>query len=130
MALRIFTGARGRRFICDDDGGFGDLVAAISVRADAPINSCAREAAAEPFLRQLGLHSQKQLLDCAQEKRRTGRCPPQCGGNCRPANPPGQSTHERFNDGVAYLFWPRFFRLPVWGRGIDVQIDRVRAFFA
>ena len=128
MGLQIYTGARGRRFVCDDDGGFGDQVAAISVRADAPISSCAREAAAEPLLRLLGLHSQKQLWDCAQAMKQTGRCPPECRGNCRPANPPGQSTHERCNDGVAYRFWPRFFHLPVWGRGIDVQVDRVAAF--
>ena len=54
MGLRIYTGARGSQFVCDDDGGFGDTVAAISKRADAPITSCAREKAAEPFLRQLG----------------------------------------------------------------------------
>jgi hypothetical protein len=32
MALKIFTGARASRFICDDNGGFGDAVAAISQR--------------------------------------------------------------------------------------------------
>jgi hypothetical protein len=130
MALRIYTGARGSRFVCDDDGGFGDAVAAISIRADAPINSCAREEAAEPFLRELGKMSQKQLFDCAQAFRATGRCPDHCHGNCNPANRPGQSTHERFNDGKAYLFWPPFLRIPVWARGIDVQIDRVPAFCA
>lgn len=130
MALRIYTGARGSRFVCDDDGGFGDAVAAISIRADAPINSCAREEAAEPFLRQLGKMSQKQLSDCYQQFRQSGRCPEHCHGNCNPANRPGQSTHERFNDGKAYLFWPPFLRIPVWARGIDVQVDRVPAFCA
>jgi hypothetical protein len=128
MALRIYTGARGSQFVCDDDGGFGDTVAAISRRADAPISSCAREAAAEPLLRQLGKMSQKQLFDCAQAKIKTGVCPDSCHGNCNPANAPGQSTHERFNDGKAYRIWPSRFRLPVWARGIDVQRDRVPAF--
>lgn len=128
MALRIFTGAQGSRFVCDDGGGFGDAVAAISKRANAPINSCAREAAARPFLRQLGKRDQQDLFDCAQTKKRTGQCPPECDQPCNAANPPGQSTHERFNDGKAYRWWPRFFRLPVWARGIDVQRDRVSAF--
>jgi peptidoglycan hydrolase-like protein with peptidoglycan-binding domain len=130
LGLRIYTGARGSQFVCDDDGGFGDTVAAISKRADAPITSCAREKAAEPFLRQLGKMSQQELFDCAQAKIKTGRCPDSCHGNCNPANPPGRSTHERFNDGVAYVVWPAMFKLPVWGRGIDVQIDRVQAFCA
>jgi hypothetical protein len=128
MGLRVFTGARGSKFVCDDGGGFGDLAAAISERADAPINSCAREAAAEPFLRQLGKMSQQQLFDCFQDRKRTGNCPDRCHGNCNAANPPGKSTHERRNDGVAYAWWPPFFKLPVWGRGIDVQRDRVAAF--
>jgi hypothetical protein len=130
MSLHIYTGARGSRFVCDDDGGFGDLVALMSQRADAPINSCAREQAAEHLLRELGRMSQRELYDCAQAKRRTGRCPDHCHGNCNPANPPGQSTHERRNDGRAYRWWPLFFRLPVWARGIDVDRGRVGAFCA
>jgi len=130
LALRIFTGAGGSRFVCDDDGGFGDTVAAISIRANAPINSCAREAAAEPFLRELGKMSQIQLYDCYQAFKQSKVCPDHCHGNCRAANKPGQSTHERFNDGKAYMFWPPFVRLPVWARGIDVQIDRVAEFCA
>jgi peptidoglycan hydrolase-like protein with peptidoglycan-binding domain len=130
LGLQIYTGARGQKFICDADGGFGDQVAEISIRADAPIMSCAREAAAEPLLRQLGLHSQRQLYDCAQAKLKTGRCPPECGGNCNAANPPGRSTHERFNDGLAYSFWPPWFHLPVWARGIDVERSRVPEFCA
>jgi Putative peptidoglycan binding domain len=128
--LRIFTGAGSSRFVCDDDGGFGDTVAAISLRANAPISSCAREQAAEPFLRELGKMSQQQLYNCfkAWKSSHPHRCPEHCHGNCNPANAPGQSTHERFNDGKAYAWWPPFFRLPVWGRGIDVQINRVEAF--
>lgn len=128
MSLQIYQGASGSRFVCDSDGGFGDLVAAISVRANAPIVSCAREAAAEPLLRQLGLHSQTQLYDCYARKTRTGICPPACNGNCNAANPPGKSTHERRNDGLAYPRWRLFLKLPVWGRGIDVERDRVPAF--
>jgi hypothetical protein len=128
VALRIFTGAGGSKFVCDDDSGFGDTVAAISVRANAPITSCAREQAAEPFLRQLGKMSQQQLYDCYKAKKDTGICPEDCHRNCNRANKPGQSTHERFNDGKAYRFWPFGFRLPVWGRGIDVERDRVDAF--
>lgn len=128
MALQIYTGARGSKFVCDTTNGFGDAVALISNEADAPIVSCAREKAAEPYLKQLGKMSQQQLYDCAQAKLRTHVCPDKCSGNCNPANPPGKSTHERRNDGVAYPAWPAAFKLPVWGRGIDVQRDRVGAF--
>jgi hypothetical protein len=130
MTLRIYEGARGSKFVCDDDGGFGDTVAAISKRADAPVTSCAREKAAEPLLHQLGKMSQSQLFDCAQAKIKTGVCPDSCHGNCNPANAPGQSTHERFNDGQAYRVWPSRFKLPVWARGIDVDRARVPAFCA
>jgi hypothetical protein len=130
MGLKLFTGARSSKFVCDEDRGFGDLVATISQRADATISSCAREAAAESFLRQLGKMSQQQLYDCFRDRKRIGRCPEHCHGNCNPANPPGKSTHERRNDGVAYAWWIPFFKLPVWARGIDVQRDRVGAFCA
>lgn len=122
MALKIYTGARGSRFVCDDTKGFGDAVALVSVRADAPITSCAREVAAEPLLAQIGKMSQAQLFACSQ------KCTAGCHGNCNPANPPGKSTHERRNDGVAYPRWVVAFRLPYWARGIDVQRDRVAAF--
>lgn len=128
MALRIYTGARGERFVCDDTRGFGDQVAFISHAADAPVVSCAREQAAEPLLARIGKRSQRELYKCAQAKINTGACPPACDGNCNPANPPGASTHERRNDGAAYTWWPRLFRLPAWARGIDVQRDRVAAF--
>ncbi len=130
MTLRVFTGAGGSKFVCDDDGGFGDTVVAMSMRANAPITSCAREVAAEPFLVELGKMSQKQLFDCFTQFDKTKVCPERCHGNCNPANAPGASTHERFNDGKAYRFWPRFMKLPVWARGIDVQRDRVDAFCA
>jgi peptidoglycan hydrolase-like protein with peptidoglycan-binding domain len=130
VALRIYEGAGGSRFVCDSRAAFGDAVARISVRAEAPIESCARERRAEPLLRRIGKMSQRQLYECAQAKIRTGVCPPGCHGNCNPANPPGRSTHERRNDGIAYGWWPPGLLLPVWGRGIDVRRDRVAAFCA
>jgi GH24 family phage-related lysozyme (muramidase) len=120
--LSIFEGARGSKFVCDAERGFGDAVATISRRADAPINSCAREQAAEPLLDRIGKMSQRQLWECSRN------CEPSCRGNCNPANPPGFSTHERRNDGVAYSGIRRGGRLRVYQRGIDVQRDRVGAF--
>jgi GH24 family phage-related lysozyme (muramidase) len=130
MTLQIYTGARGSKFVCDTNGGFGDAVAMISREADAPIISCAREKAAEPYLLKIGKMSQVQLYNCAQAKALTKSCPSSCHGNCNPANAPGQSTHERRNDGVAYKGWAVGNRIPVWARGIDVQRDRVAAFCA
>lgn len=124
MSLKIYTGARGSQFVCDSTKGFGDAVARISIAADAPIMSSAREVAAEPLLRAIGKMSQSQLFLCSRN------CTAGCHGNCNPANPPGRSTHERRNDGVAYARWPQFFKLPYWARGIDVQRDRVAAFCA
>lgn len=121
MPLDIFTGARGSQFVCDRQRGFGDAVAKASIRADAPIASCARERAAEPFLKKLGKMSQRELWVCSNN------CTPDCNGNCNPANPPGQSTHERRNDGVAYS-GPAGRLLRYYQRGIDVQVDRVPAF--
>lgn len=43
------------------------------------------------------------------------------------ANPPGRSTHELRNDGVAYRL-PAFVPLPYWCCGIDVDNAHVRAF--
>lgn len=124
MALSIFVGARGSQFVCDDTAGFGDALAAISRRADAPINSCAREKAAEPLLATIGHMSQPQLYACSLN------CKASCHGNCNPANPPGRSTHERRNDGVAYPRWKIGAWLRYWMRGVDVQRDRVAAFCA
>jgi GH24 family phage-related lysozyme (muramidase) len=121
MGLKIYNGHQGK-FVCDDDGGFGDLVAQVSIESQAPINSCAREGAAEPLLKKIGKMSQPQLFRCSQH------CTADCRGNCNPANPPGFSTHERRNDGVAYSGAPRGGLLKPWQRGIDVRRDRVSAF--
>lgn len=130
MALKVYTGHGGIPFVCDDTRGFGDALAQISVRAQAPINSCAREQAAEPLLEQIGKMSQRELFNCAQARLRTGACPGSCNGNCNPANPPGFSTHERRNDGVAYKRALRGARLRYWQRGVDVLISRVSVFIA
>jgi hypothetical protein len=122
MKYDIYDGARGTKFVCDTQGG--PVFSAISIAADAPIVSCAREPACKPWLRRLGKKDQGTLWECFNN------CRPSCGGDCNPANPPGRSTHERRNDGAAYAFWPAFFPLPWWARGIDVQIDRVPAFIA
>lgn len=124
MSLRIYTGARGSQFVAPDHKGFGDMLADASVAADAPINSCNREKRAESLLRQIGKMSQAQLWDCSRH------CTADCNGNCNPANPPGLSTHELRNDGAAYNWLPRGFRLRHWMQGIDVSRERVGAFIA
>lgn len=43
------------------------------------------------------------------------------------ANPPGYSTHECRNDGVAYTLWPRGAPIPWWACGIDVDDAHVAA---
>lgn len=43
------------------------------------------------------------------------------------ANPPGYSTHECRNDGVAYTQWLRGAPIPWWACGIDVDDAHVQA---
>lgn len=105
MAYRIFTGAQGSRFV--GETGFGEIVARISVRSGVAINSHAREEACRPWLAQIGKHDQAYLF---QHQGTQG---------IGPANPPGRSTHERRNDGVAYRYWPAWVKIPKWARGID-----------
>src|SRR5215831_10542956 len=38
---------------------------------------------------QFGHKSQAALFACRQRFEQLGRCPPECGGDCNPANPPG-----------------------------------------
>ena len=80
----------------------------IKARTGASLNSCDRSPEAEPYLQRLGKMSQRQLY----EGFRLGR------PGFNPANPPGFSTHERRNDGVAYP-GPRGARLPYWCVGMD-----------
>jgi hypothetical protein len=109
MAFAIFSGARGSRFVGDHK--LGPIVAKISMAADAPINSHARDQAAAALLHDLGQHTQAEVI----ELHRQGV--PGFG----PANPVNRTTHCRFNDGIAYRFWPPFFKIPWWARGIDVR---------
>ena len=82
----------------------------------ASVTSGARDQAAIDFARARGavLSSQAELY-----RGWLNRLP---GYN--PANPPGQSTHEGKNDGVAFRFWPRFFNLPWWAWGLDLSDSR------
>jgi peptidoglycan hydrolase-like protein with peptidoglycan-binding domain len=69
-----------------------DEIVAIKAESGASLNSCDRSPEAEPILKRVGKQSQAQLYD--------GFIHHRPGYN--PANPPGRSTHERRNDGVAY----------------------------
>jgi hypothetical protein len=89
-----------------------EVVEPILEEAGTFLTSGARNQAAVEFARSLGytLSSQAELYDCWQR-----RVP-----GCNPANPPGRSTHEGKNDGVAYRWWPAFFSLPWWAWGLDL----------
>jgi hypothetical protein len=80
----------------------------IKERTGATLVSCDRSPAAEPILRRYGKKSQRQLYE--------GFIRGLPGYN--PANPPGRSTHERRNDGVAYP-GPAGMRLRWWCVGMD-----------
>jgi hypothetical protein len=80
----------------------------IKQRTGATLNSCDRSPAAEPVLRRFGKKSQRELF----EGFRRGL------PGFNPANPPGRSTHERRNDGVAYP-GPAGAPLPYWCVGMD-----------
>ncbi len=82
----------------------------IKRRTGATLNSCDRSTAAEPFLKRCkpAKQSQRELYE--------GFLAGKPGYN--PANPPGLSTHERRNDGVAYP-GPARFPLPYWCVGMD-----------
>jgi hypothetical protein len=74
----------------------------------ASLNSCDRSTDAEPLLLKCGKHSQKELYQMF--------CNHVPGAN--PANPPGHSTHERRNDGIAYP-GPTGEALEYWQVGMD-----------
>lgn len=76
-------------------------------------NSIDRSPEAESLLHKNGKKSQKELYECWRN-----RTP-----GCNPANPPGFSTHERRNDGVAYDV-PRGAKLDYWQVGIDSTNSR------
>ncbi len=68
-----------------------------------------------------GKLSQKRLFECAQRAKSLGFCPPDCNGNCNPANPPGASSHECFSDGRAFGNRPAGTQLAWWELGLDVS---------
>lgn len=82
-------------------------VNAIRSRSGARLNSCYRGDQATSLLKRLGKMSQAQLYRLF------------LAGRGNPANPPGQSTHELFSDGVAYA-GPRGRALAsTWRCGMD-----------
>jgi hypothetical protein len=85
-----------------------DELVAIKAMTGVTYNSIYRGTDAEGLLKRLGKMSQRQLWDGF----RAGL------PGFNPANPPGQSTHECYSDGVAYAV-PRGVRLPAWCCGID-----------
>jgi Putative peptidoglycan binding domain len=93
---------------CPVPAELADEIARIKQLSGAHLNSCDRSPDAEPILRQHGKHSQQELYDMFKN-----HVP---GAN--PANPPGHSTHERKNDGVAYP-GPSGEQLEYWQVGMD-----------
>jgi hypothetical protein len=82
----------------------------------ATLQSCYRADDVSALLAKCGKHSQTWLYQ------HQGR-PEQPN----PANPPGRSTHELRNDGVAYR-GPAGMPLPYWCVGIDIDDAHVQAF--
>jgi GH24 family phage-related lysozyme (muramidase) len=95
---------------CPVPAGLASAIHEIKRRTGATLNSCDRSADAEPFLKRCkpAKMSQRELY----EGFRLGR------PGFNPANPPGQSTHERRNDGVAYP-GPAKLPLAYWCVGMD-----------
>nr|MBA2333177.1 hypothetical protein [Actinomycetota bacterium] len=95
---------------CPVPTSLAPVVNEIKRRTGATLNSCDRSPEAEPFLKTCtpAKMSQRELY----EGFRLGK------PGFNPANPPGLSTHERRNDGVAYP-GPARFPLPYWCVGMD-----------
>jgi len=93
---------------CPVPAELADEIQRIKEISGAHLNSCDRSPEAEPILRRHGKHSQRELFDAFQRH--------EPGAN--PANPPGRSTHERRNDGVAYP-GPAGEQLEYWQVGMD-----------
>jgi len=100
----------------------------ILAESGAHLQSCYRGVDAEALLHKLGKSSQRELY-VGYLKRLPGY---------NPANPPGRSTHELRNDGVAYTRrtpggthpgqWAAGDKLPWWACGIDIDDAHVTAF--
>lgn len=93
---------------CPVPAGLADEIRELKRLTGAVLNSCDRSPQAEPMLRRLGKMSQRQLYE--------GFIAGLPGFN--PANPPGRSTHERRNDGVAFP-GPVGLPLRYWQVGMD-----------
>jgi hypothetical protein len=93
---------------CAVPAQLGAEVQRIKEEAGASLNSCDRSPEAEPILRRFGKKSQRELF----EGFRRGL------PGFNPANPPGRSTHERRNDGVAFP-GPAGIPLRYWQVGMD-----------
>lgn len=74
---------------------------------NSDLNSAYRGRDVEAMLHQCGKHSQAELYAMF------------LNGTGNPANPPGFSTHELFNDGVAFAV-PRGAKLEYWQVGLDL----------
>ena len=102
---------------CPVPAQLAPVILEIKRRTGATLNSCDRSPEAEPFLKKCAppKQSQRELFDGWMR-----RVP-----GYRPANPPGRSTHERRNDGVAYP-GPPGMPLRYWQVGMDWESsDRV-----
>lgn len=116
--FEIFHGAQGQGFV--GEPGFGEVVAEISRRSNCTITRHAADQEAAGLLHSLGQHTQAEvILLHAQGVPGYG-----------PANPVNGTTHNRYNDGVAYRWWPWGFKIPKWARGIDCNVGRRDAFLA
>lgn len=93
------------------------LLTVIQQETGCSYSSIYRGDGVSSLLRQLGKMSQRELYD-GWVHRRPG---------FNPANPPGYSTHELRNDGVAYA-GPRGRKLAWYKCGIDVDDAHVHAF--
>ena len=99
---------------CPVPAKLAPVVRRIKAKSGATLVSCDRSRAAEPLLRRHGKSSQAQLYQMF------------LNGTGNPANRPGQSTHERRNDGVAYR-GPVGMPLRYWQVGMDWDIPHVQA---
>src|SRR5689334_3020507 len=93
---------------CPVPAQLADAIHQIKAKSNAGLNSCDRSKEAEPILHKCGKQSQEELYEAFIH-----HVP---GAN--PANKPGQSTHERRNDGVAYP-GPVGAQLEYWQVGMD-----------
>jgi hypothetical protein len=76
-----------------------------------------------PTAEKYGKKSQKTLHNCFKATAGgTKPCPPKCGGDCNPANAPGQSSHELRSDGTASFSTQVVGgKLHWWELGVDVE---------